>query len=105
MVADAQVEDFGLFAEGVEGGHEFLSGGGEVGPVDVEDVDVGSAELAERLSDGDVEVFGGGADGVGGDFGGLVVGGVGGGVFCGDDHFVSRERKEREILVKGRIEG
>ena len=69
--------------------------------MDVEDVDVRGAELAERLGDGDVEVFGGGADGVGGDFGRLVVGGVGGGVFCGDNHFVSRERKERKVLVKG----
>ena len=39
-VADAEVEDFALLDDGVEGLHEFGDGGCEVPPVDVEDVEV-----------------------------------------------------------------
>ena len=44
--------------EAVEGVHDLLDGGGVVPPVEVQDVDVGRAELLERRFDGEVQRLG-----------------------------------------------
>lgn len=89
-VGDAEVEDFSLLAHGVEGLHEFGDGGGEVPPVEVEDVDVGGLEFAEGGGEGDVEGFGAVADEGGLDDAVIAfVGGEAGGVFGCEDHLVA----------------
>lgn len=42
----------------VQGLHEFWDGGGEIPPVDVEDVDVGCLEFLETCFEGDFQAFG-----------------------------------------------
>ena len=71
--------------EAVEAVHDFLDGGGEVPPVQVEDVDVVGLQLLEAVLDGDVHGFEGVADEVGLDgFCVAVVGAEAGCVFCRD---------------------
>ena len=89
-VADTEVEDFSGGDDVVEGVHEFGDGGGEVPPVDVEDVDeVGLQFLqagVERVAEGFLVV----ADEVGlDDVVPALVHLVAGGEFGGDDHLVS----------------
>ncbi len=57
-VADAEVEDFPRGDHVVEGLHEFGDGGGEVPPVDVEEVDVAGLEFPQAGLEGDLEAFG-----------------------------------------------
>lgn len=87
-VADAEVEDFAGGDHVVEGLHEFGDGGGEVPPVDVEDVDVGGLEFLQAGFERDFQAFGMVALVV--DFdAGVDAEAETGGEFGGDDHFVA----------------
>ena len=92
-VGDGEVEDLALVADGVEGAHELGDAGGEVPPVDVEDVDVVGLQLLEAVAEGEVQGFGVVADGVGVDevVVALVVG-VAAGVLGCYDHLVAEPR-------------
>ena len=54
-VGDPEVEDLPGLDDGVEGVHDLGDGGGEVPPVEVEDVEVVGLELLERVAEGEME--------------------------------------------------
>ena len=84
-VGDTEVQDLAGGDEVVEAVHDFFHGGGEVPPVDVEEVDVIGLELLETALDGDAHALDGISDEVGLEGFGVTVGGAEtGGVFGGD---------------------
>ena len=89
-VADAEVEDLAGADEVVERLHELGDGGGEVPPVDVQQIDIVGPQLLEAVAHGEVQRLGRVADEVGVE-GGVValVGAPGGGELGGDDHLVA----------------